>query len=515
KPINASFLDLTPADRSGLVTGHISADIPLHEGIPAENLGWNVELAFDNLALAKPLEGQEISNATGTMLLDRSRAEITGTANLNGVPAELELLEPLGQSGVERRRKIELQLPDEDRERLFPGLSSLIFGPVIVTYEQASGRERNISVDLAAARLSVPWIGWQKGSGIPAQASFVMRESEGQTELSDFQLSGESCGLAGRIVLSEGQLQQARFSQVRFNRGDQLSADINAKGGGYDVVVRGEAFDARSIIKLVTGKEAKPAEAGGDNSPITVKAEIGTLTGFHDVKLSQAVVEYAAGNGPDKLSIRAATPAYGSVMFESGTEGGKRVLRLASQNGGEVLRFLDFYRYMEGGVLDLSLSGANDDALVGRVTIQDFWVVNEPRLGSLVAASRESGARGEAVDVTRVQFGSAAADIGKGRQQVNLANGVIRGPSIGLAFQGTLFDAQNNTNMTGTFMPIYGLNRIFGEIPIIGQILGNGRDRGLIGITFRVVGPFDQPRLEVNPISAIAPGIFRQIFEFN
>jgi len=59
------------------------------------------------------------------------------------------------------------------------------------------------------------------------------------------------------------------------------------------------------------------------------------------------------------------------------------------------------------------------------------------------------------------------------------------------------------------------LNRIFGEIPIIGQILGNGRDRGLIGITFRVVGPFDQPRLEVNPISAIAPGIFRQIFEYN
>src|SRR5690606_41231930 len=124
------------------------------------------------------------------------------------------------------------------------------------------------------------------------------------------------------------------------------------------------------LSKRVPGKEAEPAEAGGDHSPITVKAEIGTLTGFHDVRLSQAVVEYAAGNGPDKLSIRAATPAYGSVMFERGTEGGKRVLRLASQNGGEVLRFLDFYRYMEGGVLDLSLSGAKGDALVGRVTIQ-------------------------------------------------------------------------------------------------------------------------------------------------
>ena len=31
--------------------------------------------------------------------------------------------------------------------------------------------------------------------------------------------------------------------------------------------------------------------------------------------------------------------------------------------------------------------------------------------------------------------------------------------------------------MTGTFMPAYGLNRLFGELPLIGLILGNGNDR--------------------------------------
>jgi hypothetical protein len=69
--------------------------------------------------------------------------------------------------------------------------------------------------------------------------------------------------------------------------------------------------------------------------------------------------------------------------------------------------------------------------------------------------------------------------------------------------------------MTGTFMPIYGLNRIFGEIPLVGMILGNGRDRGLIGVTFKLDGDAKSPRLQVNPLSVIAPGIFRQIFEFN
>ena len=33
-------------------------------------------------------------------------------------------------------------------------------------------------------------------------------------------------------------------------------------------------------------------------------------------------------------------------------------------------------------------------------------------------------------------------------------------------------------------MPAYGLNRLFAELPIIGILLGNGNDRGLIGITW-------------------------------
>ena len=69
--------------------------------------------------------------------------------------------------------------------------------------------------------------------------------------------------------------------------------------------------------------------------------------------------------------------------------------------------------------------------------------------------------------------------------------------------------------ITGTFMPAYGLNRLFGEIPLLGQLLGNGRDRGLIGITYKVAGNAKSPQVQVNPISVIAPGIFRSIFEFN
>jgi hypothetical protein len=68
--------------------------------------------------------------------------------------------------------------------------------------------------------------------------------------------------------------------------------------------------------------------------------------------------------------------------------------------------------------------------------------------------------------------------------------------------------------VNGTFIPAFGINNIAGAIPLIGEILGGGRDEGLVGITYRLSGPLDNPQLVMNPISAIAPGIFRKIFEY-
>ena len=50
-------------------------------------------------------------------------------------------------------------------------------------------------------------------------------------------------------------------------------------------------------------------------------------------------------------------------------------------------------------------------------------------------------------------------------------------------------------SITGTFMPAYGLNSILGSLPVIGQILGNGREKGLIGITYKLQGPVKDPKI--------------------
>ena len=95
-----------------------------------------------------------------------------------------------------------------------------------------------------------------------------------------------------------------------------------------------------------------------------------------------------------------------------------------------------------------------------------------------------------------------------------VSNGVVKGPTIGATIEGHIDFPGNQVRMSGTFVPMYGLNNIFGQLPVVGLFLGGGSNEGLIGVTYEVVGTPGQPQLRVNPISAMAPGVLRKIFEF-
>ena len=64
-------------------------------------------------------------------------------------------------------------------------------------------------------------------------------------------------------------------------------------------------------------------------------------------------------------------------------------------------------------------------------------------------------------------------------------------------------------NLGGTYVPLYGLNSALGAIPILGGIFVGREGEGVVGITFAIQGKLDDPNVLVNPISVVAPGIFR------
>jgi hypothetical protein len=521
-PINATgYLDLTPADLKGSVSGKIVADIPLEADVRRDQLEWMVVLDYEDLALAKPFQDYRISDAKGSILVEPSRVVIDAEARLDDMPARIYVVEPLDGSQTGRRQEVSLRVDDNTRDRLAPGLAGFLSGSAAVEMRSSDAGRHEIGVDLGASRLSVPWAGWSKGSGIPAMASFVMENSGVRTVLDDFALRGETFSVQGSLALAEGELQNARFHDVRLNRGDEFSVDIVRAGRGYSIDISGRSLDARSLVRHLT-EEGDAGAKSVEGVPIKLEMRMEQVVGFHEEAFRNVRLTYqGTGTKIDNLFFSATTASGHPVHFRHDTVDGSRNITMQSTDAGAVVRFLDLYERMDGGSIELALSGRTDGPLSGHVDARDFWLVNEPRLGSLVSTppqgsdrSLNQAVRGQ-VDVTRVRFDRGFAQIGKGPGYLSIGNGVLRGAQIGTTFRGVLYDANGNMDITGTFLPAYGLNRIFGEIPLVGQILGNGRDGGLIGVTYRLAGKAGEPQLQVNPLSAVAPGIFRSVFEFN
>jgi hypothetical protein len=70
--------------------------------------------------------------------------------------------------------------------------------------------------------------------------------------------------------------------------------------------------------------------------------------------------------------------------------------------------------------------------------------------------------------------------------------------------------------VTGTVIPVCAVTGAFNNVPLIGQILTGGNDNeGIFGMTYSMGGSLNKPSIRVNPISVLAPGIFRRLFDFH
>lgn len=522
RPIDAMrHLKYLPEDFSGEVSGNVKADIPLRAGFPIDQLKWRVALDYSGLALAREIDGQQVTEARGTIEVDPDKALIRAAARLNGVPADISMTEPLREAGPERTREITLRLDDAGRKRMAPGLDGVVSGPMDVKVVIEPSGARRMNVDLTRATVAIPWVGWSKGPGIAATASFTAYQEGDVTRLAGFDLSGQSFGVAGDVTLSKGRLTEARFSRVALNRDDEVAVSIRQAGQRYAIDISGAAFDARSAIKLYlanTEEAARTVEA----VPVTLKAKVGRVAGFGGEALSDVNLTVdGAGTEVGTLDLTAKARSGAPVRIVHGGDAGGRTVAIQSTDAGAILRYLNIYEYMQGGTINLALASKGKGPLKGQIDARSFSIVNEPKLRSLVATAAPDGdgrslnqAVRRDIDVSRADFERGFALVEKGDRYLTIESGVLRGPVIGATFQGTLYDRRGEMAITGTFMPAYGVNRLFAEIPLFGQLLGNGRDRGLIGITFKLSGKTSEPQLAINPLSIVAPGIFRSIFEF-
>ena len=109
-------------------------------------------------------------------------------------------------------------------------------------------------------------------------------------------------------------------------------------------------------------------------------------------------------------------------------------------------------------------------------------------------------------------FRNASLEFKINDYKFEIIHGLAESSSTGVTLKGEMDRIQKVLNFQGTIIPVYMFNSLIGKIPILGDILSGGVDKGFLAVTFDVKGNIDHPKIHVNPFSILAPGFLRELF---
>jgi len=514
---------LRPGHLSGDMKAYVHAQFALEKELPFDSVDWVVEADMQNFSSSSPIDGRLISKGKLKLSANPRQVRIRGRAFMDGHLTNLDMVEPLSGTGT-GSREVRLILDDRGRRKAGLDFGGILTGPVAIDISQADNTAGEVyHVDLTRARLVVPVFGWTKGAGVPGKAKFTVVDAKNGKLIKDLSITAEGLNARGSARLNaRGRLMSVTMKQFGFRKSDRSSVVLKfGKKGRLDVTFKAKTFDGRSLIRNL--KSSGP-DVGKDDFqvPVKVTASVERLTGYggaalRNAKLTTRIIKSRVRD----LDMSASTPTGKPVTITIKKAGKNRNLTANTSDTGSVLRFLDVYDRMVGGRGFLTAEMSSKGRSRGRAVVKKFQVSEDPTLSELITNSaseidsknqrvrignklKQSRSHYDALDVLFV-YGGKMLTINKTR---------LRSPTIGITAHGKVNMRRKTVSLAGTFIPAYGINNIFGKIPILGIVLGAGSDGGLLGVTFRLAGALDKPVLTLNPVSAIAPGIFRKIFEY-
>ena len=517
----AAGVDLDPAGIKGRADLKVALTLPLKNVPKMADLPLRIAGRIGDLSIERAFGKERLDGANLDVRYANGGVAIKGEGRLWGVPAAIDVRQPKAAPG---EAVVSLTLDDAARARKGMTFGQQLTGPVPVKVALPLGANAKpgarVEVDLTRAVVDNLVPGWVKPTGRPGKLSFFV--PEGAMELREFSLDSGPVQMRGTVALSpEGQLEKAELSSFKLSPGDDMRVQLDRAGGTYKVTVRGPVADARPFIRSMTapgsGKESRDAK---DSRDVDLDVATNILTGFNDEALTAASIKATIRNREMRQFQFAGRLRSAPVTAQIVRAGqGAPMLTLESGDAGATLRFVDIYRRMHGGSLSVQVT-TGDGPQRGVVSINSFRLRDEPALKRIASTQVQAGMPEDRAssmqvprfDVSEVDFTSLKAEFGRTASRLEFRDGVVFGPQVGFKGAGWIDYGRDRADISGTFVPAYGLNNAFAQVPLFGPILGGGQNEGLFAVNFRISGLASAPTLTVNPLSAVAPGFLRKLF---
>ena len=380
----------------------------------------------------------------------------------------------------------------------------LLNGSTSADFELALPRdgaaELELTSELAGLGLSVPALNWRKGRG--STGALAARVVLGDVpDVEAISLDAAGLTLDGTLNLgANGDFRSATFTEARV--GDWLDSSVRLTPGanGTEIDVRGGVFDLRRFESGGSGGGASDRTA----SSIDLNLDRLIVTDGIVLRPIQGQLRQTSGGleGEFQARVNGGTPIQGRLTPANGGT----AVRISSGDAAGVIRDAGLTPNGQFGSLDLVLTpvfGAAPGNYDGQFLIEDMRLRKAPLMADLLDAISVVGLIDQ-LQGPGIKFSNIDGRFRLTPRRLQVLEAAAVGPSIGISADGNYDIARKNLDIRGVISPVYFLNGI-------GSIFSR-RGEGLFGFNYRVSGGADDPRIGVNPLSILTPGMFRRMF---
>lgn len=526
---------------AGVVEGHLNLAFPLAPLIRQDDMHLRVQAAFHDVHLEHVLFDRALDGAAGTLTADDDALVLNGAGMLSAIPVQVVLRENLRSGSAHNRSAPEeitgratltpttVRQAGFDTDGMLTGEATLKAHYVRYLDHQA---DLVLSLDLQAAGLHLPL--WSKLIGENAEMRGHLKFSDDRVTLLDgLTLQGPGLTLSGHGLTRNDTVRGIVVDHVRMGRSVCRGQIDFPDEPGLPVTVHVLAdpldmapflHDRRMSDRHVSGERvARTApQAAGQGVPWSILLDAPQVYYSAQGVLGHvtAQTEWRAGQ---LRSARFAMDQPSRVRGVLADSGVKQPLVLDIDDLGALLKGLGVYSRINGGVVHLDGEFIrHEDMATGTAGIglglPPFWGhvvmgtfdIQKPPL-SMTVASDLSPLHWSSTHASRFTIQRLSSDMTLANGQIDLTDGAIGNQALGATVEGQIGLDDTSLALNGTIVPLFGLNALPGRLPGVGRLLAPERGGGVLSATFRVGGTVTEPRLTINPLSMLLPGVLRKI----
>jgi hypothetical protein len=373
-------------------------------------------------------------------------------------------------------------------------------GTLFVDLPKGEAPRFELISNLDGMGLNLNFVGWRKKPSTKGDLRASGRL--GQPMVIDLlEINAAGFEAKGQVLMTEdGSLDAVDFSNMRL--GTWLNAPVRIQGNGAgqpsDIYINGGVVDVQSLTEATGGIGG----SSGKQVQGRIFTDIDQLFVSDFLSMSDFSGEFDLGRnlqGQFSGRLNDTVDIGGTISTDAG---GRRLISATADDAGAVLSALGLLDKASKGTIYTELT-EKSQGYGGRFVARDVRLLEMPLLADLLNAVSIVGLFDQ-LSFDGIGFSEVEGEFYFTETEFILSRASATGPSMGLSLDGTYDFENDQLDLQGVLTPIYLVNGI-------GEIFTR-RGEGVIGFNFTVTGSADNPEISVNPLSALTPSIFRELF---